>query len=302
MSSNHSLNPLIFNYIYINEDRISRSLICPICLDPLIDPQTHNLCENSFCHRCITKLNHCPFCRTSLTEPTDLKLANHHLRNLLDELTIQCNICKQILSRADFDLHLTNNCLQCSSSNSVIDDEIFASNCKEFYPEKHLSNLYQRVHRLENEIIELKQVIYLFLFVLITLATIISIGALFSHLAQSVFLVLSTVWFPFILWTCSKLLLDFSPVIILCRIGFLILCLTICPSKTYPSTRILCSLIILVNLVILFGYFLFNYFPLLIILVIIFSTMKYFYLRIPNNFFKQLQDQMNIFFCHSFNQ
>lgn len=304
MSSKNSLNPLIFNYIYVNEDRISRSLICPICLDPLLDPQTHNLCENSFCHRCITKLNHCPFCRTSLTEPMDLKLANHNLRNLLNELIVQCNICKELLSRGDFHNHIETNCLQWSRTNF---DEDSSSNVDEFYSEKHLSNLYQRVHKLEDEIERLKQVIFLFLFVLTTLITIISIGALFSHLTQSVYFVFSTVWFPMIVWTLSKFVFDFSPLMILCRIIFFILCLTISSSKTNPSnfnllTRILYFLMILFNLILFLGYLLMNYFHLLVIVVILISTMKYFYHQIPNNFFKQLQDQINIFFCHSFNQ
>ncbi len=77
------------NFTYINEEKISRSLICPICLDPLLDPQTHVLCENSFCHRCISKLRHCPYCRTSIMEANDLKMASHGLRNILDELHVR---------------------------------------------------------------------------------------------------------------------------------------------------------------------------------------------------------------------
>ena len=90
-ASNHpsSSHPLANNYIYVNEDKISRSLICPICLDPLLDPQTHTLCENSFCNRCIKKLRHCPYCRTSIMDPNDLKIANHGLRNILDEIQVR---------------------------------------------------------------------------------------------------------------------------------------------------------------------------------------------------------------------
>jgi hypothetical protein len=76
------------NYTYINEDKISRSLICPICLDPLIDPQTHVSCENSFCNRCIRKLRQCPCCRASIINPNDLKMTSHVLRNILDELEV----------------------------------------------------------------------------------------------------------------------------------------------------------------------------------------------------------------------
>lgn len=87
-TSDSHMNALAYNYIYINEDKISRSLICPICLDPLIDPQTHVLCENSFCNPCIKKLKHCPCCRTSIIESNDLKITSHSLRNILDELQV----------------------------------------------------------------------------------------------------------------------------------------------------------------------------------------------------------------------
>jgi hypothetical protein len=76
------------NYTYINEDKISRSLICPICLDPLMDPQTHTSCENSFCNRCIRKLRQCPCCRASIMNPNDIKMTSHVLRNILDELEV----------------------------------------------------------------------------------------------------------------------------------------------------------------------------------------------------------------------
>lgn len=303
MSVNNSLNPFIYNYIYVNEDQISRSLICPICLDPLLEPRTHVLCENSFCNQCITKLNHCPFCRTSLIDSHDLKITNHHLLNLLNEIPVQCNICKQILSRGDFDSHIASNCLQWPQVISTED----RSHGNTYPLEKHLSNLYRRVHKLEDDIEGLKKVIYLFLFVLSTLVTIVSIGALFSSLAQSFFVVFCTIWLPMIVSIMSKLLFDFSPIIITCRLIFLTVGFTICSYKTDSSnihvlTRIIYFIIILFNLVILLGYLLINYFNLVLFLGVMIWMIKYFYLQIPNNFVKQLQDQINIFFCHSFNQ
>jgi hypothetical protein len=91
-TSNNPTNALANNYIYINEHKIPRSLICTICLDPLIDPQTHVLCENSFCNRCIRNLRHCPCCRTSIMEKDDLKTTSHVLRNILDELLVRIYI------------------------------------------------------------------------------------------------------------------------------------------------------------------------------------------------------------------
>lgn len=86
---NNRSNALANNYIYINENKISSSLICPICLDPMIDPQTHVLCENSFCNRCIKKLKHCPCCRAMINESNDLKMTNHVIRNILNELHVR---------------------------------------------------------------------------------------------------------------------------------------------------------------------------------------------------------------------
>ena len=79
---------LATNYTYVNEDKISRSLICAICLDPLVDPQTHAPCDNSFCNRCIKKLRTCPCCRASILNPTDMRPTGHGLRNILDELQV----------------------------------------------------------------------------------------------------------------------------------------------------------------------------------------------------------------------
>ncbi|CAF3593967.1 unnamed protein product, partial [Rotaria sp. Silwood2] len=85
-ASNNCTSGLADNYIYINQDKIPRSLICPICLEPLIDPQTHILCENSFCNRCIRNLRHCSCCRTTIVELNDLIMASDVIRNALDEL------------------------------------------------------------------------------------------------------------------------------------------------------------------------------------------------------------------------
>ncbi|CAF1050000.1 unnamed protein product [Rotaria sp. Silwood1] len=96
---NNRIKALTNNYIYINRNNISYSLICPICLDPLIDPQTHVLCENSFCNRCITKLRYCPCCQTTIIEFNDLIITGDVIRNALDELQIMQPI-RQLLTTA----------------------------------------------------------------------------------------------------------------------------------------------------------------------------------------------------------
>jgi hypothetical protein len=94
---------------------------------------------------------------------------------------------------------------------------------------------------------------------------------------------------------------------ILFRLIFLILCFFIfsCendPSKINILTIIIYSIIIVLNIVLFILYLLINYFNILLFIFIITMMIKYFYLQIPNNFLNQLQDQINIFFCHSFNQ
>jgi len=103
-SNNNSISPLALNYLYVNEQKISRSLICPICFDPLVHPQTHIQCENSFCNRCISKLKHCPFCQTSIVNNDELKNANHVLRNILDELQVDILLPKKKEIRKFFNI------------------------------------------------------------------------------------------------------------------------------------------------------------------------------------------------------
>ena len=78
----------INRYTYVDEDKISRSLMCPICLDPLVDPRMHILCRNSFCSSCIKKLKRCPCCQSSNFNSEQLGMTSHALRNVLDELQV----------------------------------------------------------------------------------------------------------------------------------------------------------------------------------------------------------------------
>lgn len=84
--STHTLSD---NYVYINEDKIPNSLICIIGLHPLVDPQTHVLCQSSFCNRCIRKLRYCPCCQSTIEDLNDLKMANSDIRNNLNELQVK---------------------------------------------------------------------------------------------------------------------------------------------------------------------------------------------------------------------
>jgi len=150
-------------------------------------------------------------------------------------------------------------------------------------------------------------VIFIFIFILSIIGTILLFGAILSYIIHSFLSVLFTIWLPLFIPTISKFLFDFSPIMILFRLIFLILCFFIfsCendPSKINILTIIIYSIIIVLNIVLFILYLLINYFNILLFIFIITMMIKYFYLQIPNNFLNQLQDQINIFFCHSFNQ
>ncbi len=285
------------NFTYINEDKISRSLVCPICLDPLIDPQTHVLCENSFCNRCIRKLRQCPCCRASIINPHDLKITSHVLRNILDELEVQCNVCKKKLCRGNFSSHIRSNCLEYSpisteeenhlmniSSDVLTNRNIFDQQ----QIEKHFSNLYRRIHTLENELFELKKAIFICLFVLSTLATLIFFGSIFSYIILSFLSLVFTQWLPSFIESLTRFLFDFSPLITLFRILFIglyffLICYKRRPSDINLLTIIICLLIVLFNLLILITHLILNYFNFLFLMFAIIMMGRYFRLQLPNN-------------------
>ena len=285
------------NFTYVNEEKISRSLICPICLDPLIDPQTHVSCENSFCNRCIRKLRQCPCCRASIINPQDLKITSHVLRNILDELEVQCNVCKQKLCRGNFSSHIRSNCLDCAPI-SAEEEENLLNNSSEIpaksnivdqqQMERHFSNLYRRVHTLENELFELKKAIFICLFVLSTIATLLFFGSIFSYIILSFLSLVFTQWLPSLFDNLTRFLFDFSPLVTLFRILFIgvyffLICYQRHPSDINLLTIIICLLIVLLNLFILIIHLIINHFNLICLLFIITMLGKYFRTQLPNN-------------------
>lgn len=316
-TSSNRESALANNYNYLNEDKISRSLICPICLDPLIDPQTHTACENSFCNRCIRKLRQCPCCRAPLASPHDLKMSSHVIRNILDELEVQCNVCKQTVHRGNFSIHIRNNCLEQSPitpeeeenfmnvSGSPSDLSGGKPTLDEQQLEKHLSNLYRRIHTLETELFELKKAIYICLFVLCTLATVMFFGTIFSFVVFSFLSVVFTQWIPSFLDTLTTFLFDFSPLITLFRVIFIavyffLICYKRRPSDVNLLTIIICLIIVLFNLFILVLHLIVNHFNFLLLLAFLVTIGKYYHVQIPdhqqivafvNNAWNQYQQQ-----------
>ena len=91
--------PVNLNPKYINNkdfyDSIKDLVTCTICLGVLINAQTCNTCENSFCSKCLLKWknthssgiqNSCPMkCKNN-----QFNSANRVLKNLLDKLEFKC--------------------------------------------------------------------------------------------------------------------------------------------------------------------------------------------------------------------
>jgi hypothetical protein len=97
-------------YIYINEHLISPSLICPICLNILEEPHIHVSCDSAFCRSCLIQLTEpiCPICRCywdDLLPEYNIYLpkANRLIRNMLDEIPVQCIQCHSIRNRGQFE-------------------------------------------------------------------------------------------------------------------------------------------------------------------------------------------------------
>ncbi|CAF1054986.1 unnamed protein product [Rotaria sp. Silwood1] len=98
-------------YSYIDEHLISPSLICPICLEVLEDPHTHTPCDSAFCRSCLLQLSEpfCPICRWTWDDTIPLQYnihlpkANRLIRNMLDDLLVQCIYCHTVRRRGQFE-------------------------------------------------------------------------------------------------------------------------------------------------------------------------------------------------------
>lgn len=104
-------------YTYVDEHLISPSLICPICLEILDEPYTHVPCDSAFCRSCLVQLTEplCPICRWTWDEniPIDFNIylpkANRLIRNMLDDLMVQCRICQTVRRRGQFEHQCQQN-------------------------------------------------------------------------------------------------------------------------------------------------------------------------------------------------
>jgi hypothetical protein len=120
-------------YRYVNESSISSSLICPICLDVLEEPYTHLICDSAFCQACLLQLAKpvCPICRHYWGDFSPwqanqyLPKTNRLIRNILDELLVECRQCQHVCRRGHFE-HQCQPIEQSSSSPRATMFSIFS--------------------------------------------------------------------------------------------------------------------------------------------------------------------------------
>lgn len=113
------------NYEYMNESLIDASLKCAICSDPLINPYS-TPCDHTFCLTCITQWievnDRCPVCGKKSITIQGLQPKNPSLSDILDQLHLQCRICRQSnILRGNFNEHISQYCskilVNCSAAD-----------------------------------------------------------------------------------------------------------------------------------------------------------------------------------------
>ncbi|KAF8520417.1 hypothetical protein BU17DRAFT_46668 [Hysterangium stoloniferum] len=104
------------SYTYI--EKINSNLICCICHTPFIEPTVTTTCSHTFCKACITQAlvitPQCPVDRSPLAD-NDLQPSNPIIRNLVDELIVECPQrsfgCSHTCQRQLLATHLKDDCL-----------------------------------------------------------------------------------------------------------------------------------------------------------------------------------------------
>ena len=75
-------------------EKLIDNLTCPICYDYLVDPVETNCCRNTFCYRCIDKLNKlngiCAICRKRISYTPSI-----FAKRLMNSMLAKCEYCKE---------------------------------------------------------------------------------------------------------------------------------------------------------------------------------------------------------------
>ncbi|GAA5965041.1 hypothetical protein JCM3765_004837 [Sporobolomyces pararoseus] len=97
------------SYEYVDQ-AISASLECPICRSPLVDPIMPRACQHIFCSSCLNRAldlaSTCPIDRTRIkNRKEELVEAPRVVIELLGELRVKCNSCREELKREEWGRH-----------------------------------------------------------------------------------------------------------------------------------------------------------------------------------------------------
>jgi flagellar biosynthesis chaperone FliJ len=97
---------------YVNEEGVSASLLCAICMSPLLSPVSLSACEHMFCRSCLEQLpkKECPCDRLPFDKAVSAPKVVH---TLCDELLVECihELCNETMKRGDLMVHLRNKCV-----------------------------------------------------------------------------------------------------------------------------------------------------------------------------------------------
>ena len=173
--------------------------------------------------------------------------------------------------------------LSVSSSSSNLNNSTFTNKVSldEKQIDKHVSNLYLRIHTLETELFKLKKIQYIGLFVLSTIAMLIYFGSIFLN---EIILFLSVFFkqcLPTLIKILATFLFNFSPLITLLRIiiiipFFFFACYKSRLSHASLSITIICIIIVLFNLLILILHLIITHIVLVFFTFIMIIIGKYF--------------------------
>ncbi|KDQ21295.1 hypothetical protein BOTBODRAFT_122986 [Botryobasidium botryosum FD-172 SS1] len=107
-----------YDDVYSYVESVNSNLICCICRTPFVEPTSAKTCSHTFCLRCIYQAleitSQCPVDRSPLTAD-DLQPAGSIVRNLVDELMVECPCkpsgCTHTCQRQHLASHLKSDCL-----------------------------------------------------------------------------------------------------------------------------------------------------------------------------------------------
>ncbi|KAH3762485.1 hypothetical protein Pelo_5652 [Pelomyxa schiedti] len=102
-----------FVYIEGELEKCGEHLKCPVCFMPLLAPMMHSGCGHMFCTRqvegapraCIVLGDHCPMCRAPVQNGT-LTAVPRAITQPLDELKVECPVCKGAVTRGTYEEHI----------------------------------------------------------------------------------------------------------------------------------------------------------------------------------------------------